>query len=123
MNTTVFVELKFWLLVTLSRVVPVLIYAVLMKRRAISRAAVLLFGLALILIAGLDVYLLQSLATLAKSSLPLADDAIFSSEISLALYISPILFGGVGVNLVSHVLVEHLLRAERQFDRAHAERH
>ena len=42
-----------------SVVLPVAIYAVLLVRRAISRTTVVLFGLVLVLIAGLDVYLLQ----------------------------------------------------------------
>lgn len=116
MADSVFVEVKFWLLAIISLLAPVMIYGLLLKKRSISRAAVLLFGLVLVTLAGIDVYLLRSLETLAKLSPSLADDAIFSSEVSVALYVFPILLGGVGVNVVSHVLITHLLKAERQFD-------
>ena len=117
--SSVFVELRFWVLVTFSVVLPVVIYAVLLGRRAISRITVVLFGLALVLIAGLDVYLLQGLTKLARITPSLADDAVFVSELSIALYIFPVMFGGIGVNLVSHVLLRHLTEAEKRFDHEH----
>ena len=119
MGDTVFVEVKFWLLACFSVAAPVLIYALLLKSRSISRSAVLLFGLVLVALAGVDVYLLRSLEVLARLSPSLADDAIFASEVSVALYVFPILLGGVGVNVISHVLIRHLLKAETQFDRDH----
>ena len=115
----VFVDVRFWLLVALSAVLPAAIYAALLVRRAISRTTVVLFGLVLVLIAGLDVYLLQGLAKLARITPSLADDAVFLSELSIALYIFPVMFGGIGVNLVSHVLLRHLSEAEERFDREH----
>ena len=118
MTATVFVELRFWLLVLFSLLVPLFIYG-LLKKRTISRASVLAFGLLLVAIAGADVYLLQSLQSLARRSTSLIDDGIFASELSVALYVIPILFGGIGVNLVSHVLIAHLLKAEKQFDKEH----
>ena len=119
MKTTVFPEVEFWLLVALSAVLPVVIYGALLAKRAISRTAVLILGIALVVIAGVDVYLLQRLATAAKESSSLADDALFVSEVSLGLYLLPALFGGIGVNLVSHVLIRHLVEAEKQFEREH----
>lgn len=119
MSLSVFVELRFWLLVVFSLVLPAGIYTVLLITRSISRWAVLGFGIALVLIAGVDVYLLQSLASLAKNSPSLADDAVFVSELSIALYILPVVFGGIGVNLISHVLLHHLSGAEKRFDREH----
>ncbi|MNV98981.1 hypothetical protein D3C71_1942950 [compost metagenome] len=71
------------------------------------------------LISGVDVYLLQSLAAVAKNTPSLADDAVFISELSIALYILPVVFGGIGVNLISHVLLRHLTEAEKRFDREH----
>jgi len=121
MINTVFVEVKFWLLVAFSSVVPIFIYFLLLRKRSISRNAVLILGMVLVLLAAVDVYLLRSLQTLAKISPSLADDAIFVSEISVALYVFPILFGGVGVNVISHVLITHLLKAERTFDKEHAD--
>lgn len=116
MPTTVFVELKFWLLVLFSLVAPVLIYAVLLGKRAVSRATVLVLGLALVLIAGIDMYLLQSLVAMAKNSPSLADDAVFLSELTLGLYLLPALFAGIGINVISHVLIRHLDEAERRFE-------
>lgn len=116
MSSSVFAEFKFWLLVALSLVLPFGIYAALLVKRAISRFTVLVFGLGLVVLAGVDVYLLQSLSTLAKNSPSLADDSIFVSELSLALYLLPAMFGGIGINMVSHVLISHLAQAEAQFD-------
>jgi len=90
---------------------------VLVRKRAISRLTVLLFGVLLVITAGVDVYLLQALARLARASASTVDDALFASEVSIGLYLLPVLFGGIGVNLVSHVLVSHLERAESRFDR------
>ncbi len=115
MHTTVFTELRFWLLIAVSIVVPFGIYAALLKKRAISRVTVLFFGFVLIGIAGANVYLLQSLAALAKTSPSLRDDAIFLSELSLALYLFPAMFGGIGINIVSHILITHLRDAEHKF--------
>ena len=122
MDTTVFAELKFWLPVLFSLVAPVGIYGLLMRKRAISRTAVLLFGLALVAIAGIDVFLLRSLVVLVRDGAADSASPVFGSEVSLALYIFPILYGGIGVNLISHILISHLLAAERKFDREHAGR-
>lgn len=119
MNASVFVELRFWLLVVFSLVLPAGIYAALLRTRAISRRAVLCLGIALVLIAGVDVYLLQSMAALARQTLSQADDALFASEVSIALYVLPVVFGGIGVNLISHVLLHHLTEAEKRFEREH----
>ena len=94
MNTTVFTEVKFWLLIVFSGVLPVSLYGIMLKKKAISRATVLALGLALVVIAGVDIYLLQGLAAETRLTTSLADDAIFSSEISLALYLLPAMFGG-----------------------------
>ena len=119
MSNTVFAEAEFWLLVVFSFVLPFGIYWALLVKRSIAKATVLLFGLALVVIAGVDVYLLQSLAAMAKLSSSRVDNAVFASEVSLALYLLPALFGGIGINLVSHVLVSHLVQAERRFKSEH----
>jgi hypothetical protein len=121
MSLGVFVEVRFWLLVVFSLVLPAGIYGVLMRSRSISSRAVLVFGIALVLISGIDVYLLQSLSSLAKTSPSLADDALFVSELSIALYVLPVVFGGIGVNLISHVLLRHLTEAEKRFEREHSD--
>lgn len=122
MQGTVFVELRFWLLVLTSLVLPVGIYAWLLARQAVSTLLILVLGMVLLLLSGIDVYLLQSLANTAKHSISLADDALFLSEVSVALYLLPVLFGGIGVNLVSHVLIRHLEAAEAKFDRQQQQR-
>lgn len=116
MNHSVFVEARFWLLVFFSVIVPFAIYGGLLLRRAISRTTVLCFGLALVWIAGVDVYLLQLLAVKAQATPSLADDHVFVSELSMALYLLPLMFGGIGVNLISDVLVQHLRTAEARYD-------
>ena len=121
MSQSVFVELRFWLLVVFSLVLPAGLYAGLLATRAISRRRVLAFGVALVFIAGVDVYLLQTLATLARGTHSLADDVLFLSEVRIALYVLPLMFGGIGVNLISHVLLRHLFEAETRFEREHRE--
>ena len=116
MVKTVFVEIQFWLLVLFSIIVPVAIYYGLLKRRNISRNTVLLFGVVLLLFSGVDIYLLQVLSKMAKTSLSHWDNSVFLSELSMALYLLPITYGGIGVNLISHVLIRHLSRAERRFE-------
>lgn len=118
-SNTVFAQSGFWMLVVFSLVLPALIYGGLLTRRTVSRHSVLLFGLALVVIAGIDVYLLQVLAAAAKRTPSLADDLLFVSELSTALYLLPALFGGTGVNIVSHVLIRHLVEAEINFEREH----
>ena len=40
---------------------------------------------------------------------------VFLSEISLALYLLPAMFGGIGINVISHILVRHLSEAEDEY--------
>ncbi|MGB8518367.1 MAG: hypothetical protein WCD45_10835 [Gallionella sp.] len=94
-----------------------------MWMKAISRVTVSILGCTLIAISGVDLYLLQRLANLSKNSPSLIDDGMFSSEISIALYLLPILFTGIGVNMISHVLMNHLNEAEQRYDRAHKASH
>jgi hypothetical protein len=119
LSIPVFAELEFWLLIAFSLVLPPSIYWFLLSRRTIAQTTVLLFGVALVAIAGLDVYLLQRLTSLAKLNPTLVGDSIFVSEVSLALYLLPAMFGGIGINLVSHVLVNHLSDAEKKFKVTH----
>ena len=117
MHETVFVEFQFWLLVVFSLVVPGLIVWVCLTIRAVSRNAVLALGLLLVTIAGFDFYLLQALARMARLTPSLADDAVFDSEITVGLYVLPALLAGVGINITSHVLVQHLTDAQKRFAR------
>jgi len=77
---SIFTEVRFWAMVAVSVVLPFCIYGVLIAKRAISRGTVLVLGFSLVAIAGLDVYFLQHLATLAATTPSLADDAVFVSE-------------------------------------------
>ncbi|WP_354001651.1 hypothetical protein [Caenimonas aquaedulcis] len=119
MSQSVFTEVEFWALVALSLVVPVAIYGAMLVRKAISAYTVLGLGLLLVALSAVDIYLLQHVAAAAKLTPSLADDAVFLSELSLALYLLPALFGGIGINLVSHVLVRHLEQAEAKYQRDH----
>lgn len=113
----VFLEFEFIALVLFSLVLPVAIYFFLFRRASISRCGVMALALALIGIAGVDVYLLQVLADISHSTPSLLDDRLFSSEVSIALYLLPAVFAGLGVNLLSHLLIDHLHRAETRHDR------
>jgi hypothetical protein len=116
---SVFAEFYFWLLVVGSLILPAVIYLVLLFKRAVSRATVLILGLTLVAIAGLDVFLLQRLATMSKLSPSLLDDAVFNSEVTIGFYLLPALFAGIGIDVISHVLIRHLDRAEKRFRREH----
>ena len=120
MITSIFFETRFWLLVVTSVVLPFSIYGVLLAKRAVSPKMVLLLGFCLVVIAGADVYLLRYLSALAKQTLSLTDDVVFLSELSSGLYLLPAMFAGIGINLVSHVLIRHLVEAEKQFEKEHS---
>ena len=119
MNSSVFIELYFWILVVCSLIVPVLIYMALLFKREISRAAILMLGLTLVAISGVDVFLLQRLQTMSKLSPSLLDDAVFNSEVTIGFYLLPALFAGVGIDVISHVLIRHLDKAQETFRRDH----
>lgn len=110
MKYSIFLEMEFFLLVMFSFVLPAGIYGFLLHKKSISRLAVLAFALALIAVSGIDVILLQSLAARAKTTSALLDD-----QVSIALYLLPLVFAGIGVNLASHVLIKHLDEAEARF--------
>jgi uncharacterized metal-binding protein len=120
MSESVFFELQFYFLIVSSIVVPIGIYAFLSQTRAISRTKVLILATVLIVLSGVDIFLLKSLELAAKVSLSKLDDQIFSSELSIGFYLLPAVFAGIAVNLISHILIHHLNSAERQFDREHA---
>lgn len=117
MEQTVFVEVKFWLLVLFSLVAPLGIVWLCLTMQAVSRGHLLTLGLVMVAIAGFDIYLLQALARMSRDTPSLADDAVFDSEITVGLYVLPALLAGVGVDLVSHVLIQHLTDAQRRLIR------
>ena len=117
--SSVFLEKEFIELIVFSIATPVLIYFSIWHKRSISRATVVWFGIALIVLAGLDVFLLRILSDMARHSLSTLDNRLFSSELSVAMYLIPALYAGTGINLISHILVTHLIKAEEKFDADH----
>jgi len=95
---------------------PAGIYATLLIKRSISQWTVLVLALVLIALSGIDFVLLQKLAEKAKLSSSAFDDRMFVTELSMALYLLPAVFAGIGVNLVSHVVIRHLNLAESRFE-------
>ena len=118
-NGTVFYEFAFVALVASSLVAPSVIFGLMLWKRTMSRAMVMLFGIALIVLSGVDVALLQSLDSAAKLTESVIDDQLFASEISIALYVLPAVLAGIGTNIVSQLLIKHLEDLEKQFDREH----
>ena len=116
-----FVEAELLLLIVLSVVAPVGIYIFLYRKLKISRWTVVLFALLLIALAAVDVVLLQSIAGNVHASQSLFHDGLISAQLSVALYLLPAAFAGLGINLISHVLINHLNEAEKQFDQARNE--
>ena len=119
LSKSVFLEKEFILLVAFSLLFPAAIYGAMWLRCAISRGTVLFFGFVLIVLSGVDIYLLQILSNMAKLSSSAFDDKIFSSEISVALYLLPAIFAGTGINVISHILINHLIEAETRFEKKH----
>jgi hypothetical protein len=119
MKYSVFIQLDFVLLVVFTMVIPIVAYSFMMWKKAISRRTVLAFGVGLLILSGTAIFLLQRLAVLAKLSPALYDDWIFTSEVSVALYLLPAVLGGIGINMISHILISHVLDAERKYDRDH----
>ncbi|MFC7287460.1 hypothetical protein ACFQPC_05355 [Herminiimonas glaciei] len=122
MNNSVFVEIQFFMLIVCTFVIPIGIYSYMMWKRSISRKMVLLFGVLLIAVSGGNIFLLHLLRIMAKDTPSLLDDSVFASEMSVALYLVPAIFAGIGVNIISHILISHLADAEKKFDREHKER-
>lgn len=120
MSQSVFVELEFWLLVVFSIIVPTGIIWLSLNIRKVSRNHVLAVGLLMVAIAGVDIYLLQALQRRSRETPSTADDVIFDSEITVGLYVLPALLAGIGVNVASHVIIQHLSDAQRQFLRQRA---
>jgi len=114
-NQSVFVEIEFWLLVVFSIVMPAAIIWISLTIRKVSRSHVLGMGLLLVTLAGVDIYLLQALRRHSRETPSTADDIIFDSEITVGLYVLPALLAGIGVNVVSHVIIQHLSDAQRRF--------
>jgi len=112
MSDSGFLHIEFLGLILTSVLIPCAIYLFLLLTKSVSRWTVLGLAVVLIALSAVDVILLQHLAEIAKPT-PSRLDNLFSEEISLALYLLPAVFAGIGVNLVSHILISHLKDAER----------
>jgi hypothetical protein len=119
-NQSVFVELEFWLLVAFSVIIPAGTIWICLTIRKVSRKHVFVLGLLLVAIAGVDIYLLQALKHRSRETPSTADDVIFNSEITVGLYVLPALLAGIGVNIASHVIIQHLSDAQLKFARRDA---
>ncbi len=120
MGLTELFEIKFILLVLGSVVLPPAIYGILLLKKAISRPMVLFFGVALIVLAGADIALINLLLESAKHTLSILDARYFASQLKIALYLLPALFAGIGINVVSHIVISHLVGAEKEFAQEHS---
>lgn len=108
MNDSTFLKIEFLFLALFSLVLPLIFISVLITKRRLPRKTILAFGFILIILAGLDVVLLQRLKDLARSTVSLSDDVIFATGYALALYVLPLIGAGLGMNLISHVIHEHI---------------
>ncbi len=113
-----FIEAYFLTLIIFSVFLPVGIYIYMMWKKAISRTTVAALALILVVISA-DVFLLQHLIGTAKASTSRIASMFFAHEFAVALYLLPLLFAGIGVNMISHILITHLVDAEKQFNRQH----
>ncbi len=120
MSNSVFLEFEFLALIICSLFLPIGVYVYALLKKSISRNTVLLLGITLIVLSGIDIFLLQRLAEMAKHTPSMLDDAIFTSELATPLYLLPVLFAGIGVNMLSHILISHLAQAEERFTRRHS---
>lgn len=112
---TVFTHVYFWLLILFAGAPSAAIYWLALRKRAMSTFVILLLGFSLVAIAAVEVYLLQSLKAQAKLTPSVADDVVFNSEVSIALFLVPVMFCGIGINVISHVLMEHLVETRKRF--------
>ena len=122
MNQNIYYETELILLVLFSVVVPAGIYGFLYSRISISRWIVMAFAMLLVGVAGIDVILLQSISEHARVTASLTNNKAFWGQLSIALYLVPAVFAGLGVNVMSHVLTNHLNEAEKKFDQGRSRR-
>ena len=112
MNDIVFLKAQFWVLVISSILIPTWLCWIMLSRKKISRNTVIAFGVALLLLAAVDLILMPILYNQARQSKSTADDTVFASSYSVALYLLPLISAGLGVNLISHMLRSRLKFAD-----------
>ncbi|NOT16710.1 MAG: hypothetical protein HOP20_01415 [Sulfuriferula sp.] len=114
-------HLAFVAVILCSILIPAVIYVVMVVKRSISRITVAFLGLTLIVVASVDAVLLHHIAHAAQQTSVLWDDKLFASELSIALYLLPLVSAGIGINILSHLLITHLTEAEQAYDHAYKE--
>jgi hypothetical protein len=65
------------------------IYVTLLFQRAVSRATILMVGLTLVAISGVNLFLPQRRQTMSKLTPSLLDDAVFNSEVTIGFFCGP----------------------------------
>jgi hypothetical protein len=108
MPSPVWIESEFWVLVLCSVLLPLAIIVHLIRAVEINRYVLMGLALALLALACIDFILLGRVANIAHRTPDLLDDRLFLSEASAALYILPLVCAGVGINLLSFVITQHL---------------
>jgi len=112
----VYFEMHLLLLILASIVLPLGIYGFLYSSSVIGRGTVMVFALVLLVIAGADVALLHGLNGRIQEGPLLLYGYLFSEQLATALYVLPAVLAGLGINLMSHVLIHHLNEAEQRFN-------
>lgn len=107
-SDTVLIKAEFWALVLTSLALPAGILWHLVRVVRISRRVLIGYSIVLMAISGLDVVLIKTIAVLARETTGLADDKIFLSEYSMALYLLPLITAAVGTNLLTYTITRHL---------------
>jgi hypothetical protein len=105
---SILIRVELWALILTSIAVPTAIIWHLVRVVRISRAFLIAYSLALMIISGFDLVLIKAIGALAQQTSSLADDRIFVSEYSLALYLLPLISATVGINLLSYTITRHL---------------
>jgi hypothetical protein len=110
--SAIYFEGEFWSLVVTALLLPGGIFSWLIRKRRVSWKVATVLSIILIVLGGIVAVLLQMLATRVKATPEIGDDMIFASEFSIALYILPLLLAGIGMNLLTRVLNDHVIFVE-----------
>lgn len=108
MDNPLFLELEFWALLLCSTFLPAVLLIWMTWKRVLSKYIIISIGFFLIFLAGIDAFLLGLLSVEAEATKSILDDKIFHSELSIALYIVPLVLAKIGVSLITHVLCNHI---------------
>jgi len=120
-SPTAFAQFLFWVLVSIAIGIPVSLFLVQLAGRQFARSTMLVFGVLLTAFAGMDLFHLRALSIEALQTPCLADDLMFSSALSIALYVLPAVLGAWGANAASHAFVRCFRPQEGHFEEDPAE--